>query len=195
MLGHVRSQYSAAERQLNQLVEGRRDMDMPTVKDLMRKEVAALSPEMSIEDAINFLLKHGVSGAPVVDADHKLMGVLSEKDCLRIFANGAYNVLPGGLVNRYMSTNVMTVTPGTDLFTLADILLKNPFRRLPVVDGDGVLVGQVSRRDVLAGTGKIWGSSPIQKEWTDSKYLTDEIKAALSSRKPRVETQVLPPKD
>jgi len=170
-------------------------MNVPTVKELMVKKVAALSPEMSMEDAINFLLKHSVSGAPVVDADEKLVGVLSEKDCLRIFANGAYNVLPGGLVNRYMSTTVMTVSPGTDLFTVADILLKKPFRRLPVVDGDGVLVGQVSRRDVLAGTGKIWGSSPVSKEWTDSKYLTDEIKAALSSRRPKIETQVIPPKD
>lgn len=170
-------------------------MDVPTVKEIMANKVVALSPDMSIQDAISVLLKNRISGAPVVDEDNKLVGVLSEKDCLRIFANGAFNVLPGGLVSQYMSTELATVNTGTDLFTVADMLLKRPFRRLPVVDSEGRLSGQVSRRDVLAGTRKIWSSSPVEKKWTDATYLTDEIKAALSSRKSKIETQVQPPKD
>jgi len=160
-------------------------MDVPTVRDCMNTKLVTLSPGMRIREAIKVLLKHKISGAPVVDGDRRLVGVLSEKDCLRIFANGAYNVLPGGVVGQYMSKDVMTIDDGADLFTVADTFLRNPFRRLPIVDEAGVLVGQISRRDVLNGSHRIWSESPIKKKWTDAKYLTDEIKAALST----------PPKD
>lgn len=156
-------------------------MEVPTVRDCMNTKLVTLSPGMRIQAAIKVLLKHRISGAPVVDQDGKLVGVLSEKDCLRIFANGAYNVLPGSVVERYMSKSVMTIDVEADLFTVADTFIKNPFRRLPIVDEAGVLIGQISRRDVLNGSHRIWSESPIKKEWTDAKYLTDEIKAALST--------------
>jgi predicted transcriptional regulator len=70
-------------------------MQAKTVKEYMQRRLVTLQPDMPIEVAIQLLLKNRISGAPVVDEDRKLIGVLSEKDCLRIFANGAYNVLPG----------------------------------------------------------------------------------------------------
>ncbi len=152
-----------------------------TVREIMVKSLVTLSPDMDMGRAIQLLLKHKVSGATVVDENRRIVGMLSEKDCLRIFANRAYNSLPGAKVKTYMSKNVVTITPDADLFTVADIFLKNPFRRLPVME-DGVLVGQVSRRDVLAGSRRIWEASPVQKEWTDSKYIPDEIRAKLESK-------------
>ena len=154
---------------------------LPVVKDIMVTKLVTLSPDMHIQQAISLLLKHRISGAPVVDDEKKLVGVLSEKDCLRIFANGAYNNLPGGVVDQYMSKTLTTIEADTDLFTVADIFFKNSFRRLPVQDTDGRLVGQVSRCDVLEGSRQIWETSPVEREWTDSKYLTDEIKAALKT--------------
>ncbi len=158
-------------------------MDVPAASDLMTRKTVTLSPEMSIQAAIALLLKNRISGAPVVDAEKKLVGVLSEKDCLRIFANGAYNILPGGVVDHYMSKEVFTIPENADLFTIADTFLKHPFRRLPVVDAEGRLIGQVSRRDVLTGSRDIWAKTP-NKPWTDAKYLTDQIKAALSGPTP-----------
>ncbi len=159
-------------------------MEVPTVADCMKTKVVTLSPQMSIEEAIKLLLKHHISGAPVVDEDRKLLGVLSEKDCLRIFANGAYNVLPGGVVEQYMSTDVNTIEAEADIFSAADVFLKHPFRRLPIVDENGVLVGQISRCDVLNGSHEIWAeSSPFKKAWTDSKYIPDELRAVLDSPK------------
>ena len=87
-------------------------MDVPVARDIMTKKILSLSPDMSIESAISILLKNQISGAPVVDEENRLVGMLSEKDCLRIFANGAYNVLPGGVVSKYMSTTVETVSAG-----------------------------------------------------------------------------------
>jgi len=152
-----------------------------TVRELMNEKVVTLKPEMDMEEAIHILLKHKISGATVVDDAYKIVGVFSEKDCLRIFANGAFNMSPGSRVSDYMSREVVTVDPETDVFTVADLFLKNPFRRLPVVE-DGVMIGQISRRDVLVGSRRIWDESPIKKEWTDSKYLTDELKAALGDK-------------
>lgn len=153
-----------------------------TVSDLMTKSVKTLRPEMDMEQAIKTLLKSKVSGATVIDAERHVVGVLSEKDCLRIFASGAYNSLPNATVSEYMSKDVMTVGPDADLFRVADIFLKHSFRRLPVIE-NGVLVGQVSRRDVLARSRALWEESPIKKEWTDSKYIPDELRARLESKK------------
>ncbi len=161
-------------------------MEVATVKDCMTTKLVTLRPDMEIGEAIKILLKHKISGASVVDEDKKLVGMLSEKDCLRIFANGAYNSLPGAVVEQYMSREVTTIDSDADIFTAADIFLKNPFRRLPIVDDEGRLLGQISRRDILNGSHKIWSASPVKKAWTDSTYLTDEIKAALTT-KPRRE--------
>jgi predicted transcriptional regulator len=154
-----------------------------TVRELMKDKVVTLKPDMDMEEAINTLLKHKVSGATVVDEQNNIVGVFSEKDCLRIFANGAFNMSPGSRVADYMSRDIVTVDADVDVFTVAEIFLKNPFRRLPVVE-NGVMIGQISRRDVLAGSRLIWEESPVKKEWTDSKYLTDEIKAAIGDKNP-----------
>lgn len=146
----------------------------------MMQKLVTLAPDMEMEEAITLLLRNKVSGASVVDRERKLVGVLSEKDCLRIFASGAYNGSPAGLVSQYMSRDVMTIDVDCDLFTVADVFIKNPFRRLPVVDGEGVLVGQVSRRDVLGGSREIWAAPPADKQqWTDSKYIPEQVRAAL----------------
>lgn len=152
---------------------------VPTAKEFMATSLVTLDCEMDIYAAIKVLLKHKISGAPVVTKERELCGVLSEKDCLRLFANGAFNQLPGGKVDDYMAHEVITVSPEDDLFKVAELFLKNPFRRLPVVD-KGKLIGQVSRRDVLKGSRKIW-EEPTPRPWTDSKYFPDQVKAALKS--------------
>ena len=156
-------------------------MNVPSVKDCMTNKLVTLSPEQRIEEAIHVLLKNHISGAPVVDANKKLLGVLSEKDCLRIFANGAYNRLPGAIVEQYMSKEPTTISVEVDIFSAAEVFLRNPFRRLPIVDENGVLVGQISRRDVLNGSRRIWAASPVKKQWTDARYIPEEVKAVLES--------------
>ena len=121
---------------------------LPVVQDFMIKDVFVLKPEMDIYEAINFLLENKFSGAPVVNEDHNLVGVISEKDCLRLLAKGVDNQLPEGQVKDYMTCNVVTIPPNMDIYFAAGIFLKNYYRRLPVVDS-GKLIGQISRRDVL----------------------------------------------
>ena len=148
------------------------------VRDFMVTRLITLAPDMDIFAAIRLLLHHRISGAPVVDAERRLIGVLSEKDCLRLFASGAYYTGVAGKVEDYMTRDVVTATPEDELFQVADLLLERAFRRLPVVEG-GKLVGQVSRRDVLVASLRMCEESPVKPPFTDARYLTDEIKAAL----------------
>jgi CBS domain-containing protein len=152
-----------------------------TAKEIMAKSLVTLRADMSLTEAIEVLLKSKVSGATVVDEDRHVVGVLSEKDCLRIFAVGAYNTLPHGNVGEYMSKPVTTIAPDTDLFTIAELFMKHSFRRLPVLE-NGVLVGQVSRRDVLESSRRLWEGELQKKAYPDSKYIPDEIKARLQSK-------------
>lgn len=151
---------------------------VPLVRDVMATNIVLLHEDMVIYEALHMLLRHKDTGACVVNKDHELVGLLSEKDCLRLFANAAYNQFPGGDVKRYMSTQVTTIGPDEDIFSAAGIFLENSYHRLPVLE-HGKLIGLISRRDVLEGSRHVWEETFGKKPWTDAKYLTDEIKAAL----------------
>ena len=119
----------------------------PLVADYMASHLFTLSPDADIHDAVNFLLENRISGAPVVHGGH-LVGMLSEKDCLRLLTLGAEHAAAAGRVSDFMTTEVTTIRPDMNIYFAAGIFLQQPIRRIPVVDG-GVLLGQISRRDVL----------------------------------------------
>ena len=143
----------------------------------MTTQLIKIKENQPVYEAINTLLSNKISGAPVINDNGQLVGVLSEKDCLRIFANGSFHALPASNVSDYMSKIVTTVHPETDVFTVADIFLKHTYRRFPVVDGEN-LVGIISRRDILKAVQDAINDnsnySTHQKE-----YLSEEIKARL----------------
>ena len=152
---------------------------VPVVSEFMTRKVVTLAPDMDIYEAILKLMHHDVSGAPVVEEGH-LLGMLSEKDCMGIFAAAAYSQLPRGTVAEYMVMHPETIGPNADLFMVAGIFMHRPYRRLPVVEGDE-LVGLVSRPDVLRASIEFW-QHPEGRRWTDSKYLTPELKALLKEK-------------
>ncbi|MCK6570554.1 CBS domain-containing protein [Myxococcota bacterium] len=121
---------------------------LPLVREYMDHFVNTLRPETDIFDAVEFLLERRVTGAPVVDAAGRLVGIISEKDCLRLLAQGFDHQAPHGTVADYMTRNVETVKPDMDVYFAAGIFLRGQFRRLPVVEGD-MLVGAITRFDIL----------------------------------------------
>ena len=134
-----------------------------TAKEIMTTSVISLSPDTDIFDAIEVLTSRKISGAPVLDEEGHLAGVLSEKDCLRVLAGESFFEGMGGHVSDFMTAEVTTVTPETDIFSIAGIFLSNAYRRVPVCDGPR-LVGIISRRDVLTGI------STMQKQLTPKQY-------------------------
>lgn len=114
------------------------------------KELVTFSPEQTIHEVIDIIIEKRISGAPVLDEKRKLVGIISEKDCLRIIVDQAYHNLPldAKTVADYMTVNVKTLSPESDVVTAANEFLNTPIRRMPIVD-KGVLLGQISRRDIL----------------------------------------------
>ena len=79
-----------------------------TVADCMTRRVVALAPDMEVVEAIRILLKHKVTAAPVLDSEHKLVGILSESDCLSATLTSSYYSQDFGLVSEYMTASVMS---------------------------------------------------------------------------------------
>lgn len=118
------------------------------VRDYMSARLMTFAPEMEVMNAVHQLVSSGHSGAPVVDKDGKLVGMLSERDCLNIALVAAQDTCVAGPVSQFMSSNIETVSPDLSITQLASLFLNRNFRRYPVVE-DGKLIGQISRSDVL----------------------------------------------
>ena len=125
-----------------------------SIKEFMAKQLITFQSDTPIETAMESFLENKISGAPVLDNQGKLVGVLSEKDCMRtLFESSYYNNL-GGFVKEYMSTDLKTINIHDTLSNVADEFIKSRFRRFPVMEGNK-LVGQISRRDILRAIVKL----------------------------------------
>lgn len=115
------------------------------VNSAMTRDVITVSPADSVYKAIALLVKFRISGLPVTDKDNCLLGIISEKDVLRLI-NGAdeKNVT----VNDFMTKGVLTFDVDDSLVDVAAALTKYNFRRVPILE-KGKLAGVVSRRDII----------------------------------------------
>ena len=133
------------------LTEAARASDVHGIraKHLMSTGLLTFDPETDACEAIKQLIHHRVSGAPVVDAAGCYLGSFSEKTCMRMLLDAIYEQRPVGSVAAHMDRSFeRLIEEETDFLTIAEIFLETVLRRLPVIR-DGVLIGQVSRRDVL----------------------------------------------
>ncbi len=118
------------------------------VKDYMVASLVTFTPTMDVMEAIDVLVKNRISGAPVIDDHGNLVGLLSEKDCMKVAIQAGYYEELGGRVEEYMTKEVITVESESSVLDLAKMFMEKSPRRYPVVE-DNRLVGQISRRDVL----------------------------------------------
>lgn len=121
---------------------------LPTVREFMDRYADTISPDMDVLDAVDFLLHKRITGVPVVSGPGKLIGILTETDCLKLLSMGADHDMPRGRVRDFMTTDVRSVPPNMDIYYAAGLFLNASFRRFPVVD-DGRLVGVITRFDIL----------------------------------------------
>jgi hypothetical protein len=114
-----------------------------TARDVMTTSVVSVAPADSVDEAARLLTFHDISGLPVCEAG-RVVGVISEADLIG---------KSGATVGEVMTSPAVTVPESTSLEQVAHQLTQQRIRRLPVVGSDGVLVGIVSRHDVL-----LWAS-------------------------------------
>ena len=118
------------------------------VRDYMATRLVSFAPDTNVVEAMDSFLKNRISGAPIVDAEGNMVGILSEVDLMQVVVQDSYYDESIGIVSDYMRTEVDTIDPEMDIYTLAEKFIKEHRRRYPVVS-NGKLVGQISRRDVL----------------------------------------------
>lgn len=124
-------------------------MKSNTAADIMDRSEPTITQDMDIGAAMRKMLRDKLNGVPVVDPEGRLCGILTEKDCLAALVRQAMEGVAGASVRDFMTASVDSITPDTPLLDITYLFLDRPFRKLPVVDSDGRVVGQVSRRDIL----------------------------------------------
>ena len=127
----------------------------PGIEKYMATDLISFSPDDDIIHAMRVLLEKHLSGAPVLDSSGKMVGMLSQKDCLAIVFNTAYHQDWGGQVERYMARDVEHIDVDCSIFDAADKFLHSSYRRFPVLR-DGQLVGQISRHDIMRAIDEIY---------------------------------------
>lgn len=120
-----------------------------TAKDFMTTEIVTLAPDMEVLDAMHLLSDNRISGAPVVDTQGNIVGMLTERDCLRTVVIASYHgECCSGSVAGFMSQDISSVDADTSLMDLAELFVKGKYRSYPVLK-DGRLLGVISRQDVI----------------------------------------------
>lgn len=125
-----------------------------TAADLMSREVITIPQETPMREAAEMLLRAQVSGAPVVDAKGRCLGILSAADFVHRAGRTETAIstqrAPGDPVRRHMTTDLVTADPETSIGDLARRMIDGHIHRLIVVDEAGRPVGIVSGTDILA---------------------------------------------
>ena len=170
-------------------------------KDVMTTEVVTVSPETTVQDLAKILSEKGISGAPVVDADQRLVGVVSEGDLLHRAETGTerrvqrrrswwlesvaaeqelardYVKAHGRTVADIMTREVISAEETTDLADLAMLLETKRVKRVPVVSG-GKLVGIVSRANLVRALATTSSAPKIVAD-TDDRTIREQLLAEL----------------
>ena len=142
-------------------VDTKKGYDAPIlVEDYMTKKLVTFAPEQSILEVMEAFAKHHISGGPVMDANGFLVGIISEADCMKQISESRYFNQPilDKSVERYMTKNVETIPHDMSIFDAAGVFDRHNRRRLPVMKDD-ILVGQISRKDVVIAALKLSGAN------------------------------------
>jgi CBS domain-containing protein len=118
---------------------------MVTAKDVMTIDVFSVSKDTSLDEAIEVMLRNQISGLPVVEDDMTLVGIITEKDVIRLCEDpaGALN----SKVEDFMTTPAVFFDKDDTLANICRCLTDHDFRRVPVTS-EGKVVGIVSRPDI-----------------------------------------------
>lgn len=165
-------------------------------RQIMTKKVISVTPEQTVLEAANLMLRNRVSGLPVVDRSGAVVGIVSESDFLRraeidtprrrnrllslIFGHGAeaedYVHEHGRKISEIMTPSPITVGERAQLSEIVDLMERNNIKRVPVVE-DGKLVGIVSRSNLLQAVASL--ARDIPDPTVDDDHIRERIVAEL----------------
>ncbi len=120
---------------------------MLKVKDVMTKDVVSVKKDTPIYEAMEIMRTKDITGMPVIEDDMTLVGVITEKDVLRLFY--ANEDEKNQTVGFFMTRPAVSYRENENLQSICDFMMINYFRRVPVVSKKGMLVGIISRPDII----------------------------------------------
>jgi CBS domain-containing protein len=119
---------------------------MVQAKDVMTKKLMTIEPHAKIIEVIKLMVDHKVTGLPVVNEDMGLLGMVTEKDILKILLYG--KDIRKRTASDLMTMGITSFNEDDDLMPILKSLVENNFRRVPILS-DEALVGIISRRDII----------------------------------------------
>ena len=127
------------------------------VRDYMRSLSLCFSPSDPVEKVAETLVKRGELGAPVLDEHRRLIGFVTEQDCIKEMLNDSYYAQEHQLVSDIMSRRTVSVAPDEDVTHLAEEMLGAKPKIYPIVE-DGRVIGIITRGDVLRALTRVRNS-------------------------------------
>ena len=118
------------------------------VRDFMHPVKHIFKLDTTIEEIVKTLAKNKIVGGPVVDADHKLVGFISEQNCIKQMLNNTYYCDSHEVASDIMRPEPLFVSPDDDVLKLAEDMLNKRPKIYPVVEGDKI-IGMITRADIL----------------------------------------------
>jgi len=124
-------------------------MNDTTIKDIMNVDFAQVNAATPVVEASIELIKKEALGGPVVDNENKLLGWISEQECLQVTTQVAYHNQRVATVKDIMREDVLTVKADQSILSLAEKMMGAQPKNYPVIDEDNKVVGVITRRRVL----------------------------------------------
>ncbi|WP_199611707.1 CBS domain-containing protein [Flocculibacter collagenilyticus] len=124
-------------------------MESVKVSEYMQHHPVTFTPDMTVVAAVEKLLETHQIGGPVIDDKKHVIGFLSEQDCLKQMLDATYQNESHSTVNEVMRKDVITVSPHSGIFELAQDMTGLKPKIYPVVNEDGILLGTITRINVL----------------------------------------------
>ena len=152
------------------------------VREIMEENVITIKENAEIDDVIETFLEKNVGGVPVVNNDNQLISLITERDVIRILKD---RISGEEKVKDYMTKKVIVATAGERLKDVARTMLRNGFRRLPVIS-EGRLVGIITSTDFIKLLGSDWAFLNMQtgnvREITNVRMQDIMIKDVITAR-------------
>jgi CBS domain-containing protein len=124
-----------------------------SISEIMEENVICLNEKDSLKDALNTMLNKNIGGVPITDDDGIIKAIITERDFVYLTSD----IITGKKVSEYMSRNLITAPPDMTVGAATKSMIKNGFRRLPIIR-DNVVIGIITSSDIMRylGSGEIF---------------------------------------
>ena len=136
------------------------------ISKYMATDLVTFTPDVDVIEVIRTFLQKNISGAPVLNENKEIVGLIDDKDCLRLLIDSVYHnePVPNIKVQSYMTSVMKVIDMDANVVDAARIFLETKYKRLLVVNKEGKLIGQISRADILKAIDAIY-----VPKWTSKK--------------------------